>query len=490
MSAMRARDGILLLAITAGACGRAAAPGQPVPRAGECVAAGGTSDVQRDTLVVALARPFQLERLTRPADEAERTLVRNLYETLVRLDCTGAPAAGLAARWHGDDTGTRWTFVLRPGARFADGQPLTARAVPAGWAERGGPRRVETRGPRSLIRTVEGSDDSTFTVELERPAPVSIFADPSLAVVRRDGGAWPVGTGPYRVVDPGPSGRSGYANIRLARAATEAEPGPGGQGARAAAAAPRGPAVLEFTVPPGGDLRTALDLGADIVLTRDAGALAYAGAIEGVATAPLPWDRTYVLLAPTATGVAEPPPTRALQDLAGSAIRTEARPAAPLATDPATCPASAAARIGGAGPLLGSDTAPRILYLARDEAARGLAERLAALAGPPASAPWAALRLPIGRPAIAVPVDSTALDRALREGRDAGYIVRAAAGEPCVRAGLIARAPWLERAAGAAVTPLVDTRARAILRAGTGAVFIEGDGALRFDPALPAPSVR
>jgi Bacterial extracellular solute-binding proteins, family 5 Middle len=488
MSVLRACGGILLLAVTSGACGRTPAARPPVPVTGECAAAAGTSASPRDTLVVALARPFQLDRLTRPADEAERTLVRNVYETLVRVDCTGAPAPGLAARWHRDDTGTRWTFVLRPGARFADGTALTASLVPASWSERGGPRRVDPRSARARIRAVEGSDDSTFTVVLESPAPVSIFADPALAVMRRTAGAgWPVGTGPYTVVDPGPAGRGGWATVRLVHAAAGMARG---ESDRRAPAPPRGPAVLEFTVPPGGDLRTALDLGADIVVTRDAGALAYAGAIEGVATAPLPWDRTYVLLAPLATGAAEPAPARALQDLAGSAIRTEARPAAPLATDPAACPASAAARIGGAGPLLGSDTAPRILYLARDEAARGLAERMAALAGPPAAAPWSALRLPVGRAAVAVPVDSTALERALREGRDAGYVVRVPTGEPCLHGDLIARAPWLERAAGAAVTPLVETRARAILRAGTGVVFIDGDGAVRFDPARPAPSAR
>jgi hypothetical protein len=486
MSAMRACGGILLIAVTIGACSRAPAGPLPVPETGECAATAGTSAAPRDTLVVALARPFQLDRVTRPADEAERTLVRNVYETLVRVDCTGAPAPGLAARWHGDDSGTRWTFVLRPGARFADGTALTALLVPAAWSERGGPRRVDPRGARALIRSLEGSDDSTFTVVLERAASVSIFADPALAVVRRNaGGGWPFGTGPYTVVDPGPSGRGGYASVRLVHAATGTT---ADESDRRVVAPPRGPAVLQFTVPPGGDLRTALDLGADIVVTRDAGALAYAGAIEGVATAPLPWDRTYLLLAPLATGAPEPPPARALQDLAGGAIRTEARPAAPLAPHPAGCPASSG--IAGAGPMLGSDTAPRILYLARDEAARGLAERLAALAGPPASAPWSALRLPVGRPAVAVPVDSAALERALGEGRDAGYVVRVPTGEPCLRAGLIARAPWLERAAGAALTTLVDTRARAILRTGTGVVFIDGDGALRFDPARPAPSGR
>ena len=488
MSAKRACGGILLLAATSGACGRAPAARPPVPATGECAAVAGTSAASRDTLVVALVRPFQLDRLTRPADEAERTLVRNVYETLVRVDCTGTPVPGLAARWRGDDTGTRWTFVLRAGTRFADGTALTAPLVPAAWSERGGPRRVDPRGARARLRSVESSDDSTFTVVLEGPAPVSIFADPALAIVRRNAGAgWPVGTGPYTVVDPGPSSRGGHTTIRLVHAATGIA---AGESDRRAANPPRGPAEIEFTVPPGGDLRTALDLGADIVVTRDAGALAYAGAIEGVSTAPLPWDRTYVLLAPLATGAAEPPPASALQDLAGSAIRTEARPAGRLAADPAGCPASAAARIAGAGPMLGSDTVPRILYLARDEAARGLAERMAALAGPPASAPWSALRLPVGRPALAVPVDSTALERALREGRDAGYVVRVPAGEPCLHADLIARAPWLERAAGAAVTPLVDTRARAILRAGTGVVFIDGDGALRFDPARPAPSGR
>jgi hypothetical protein len=472
--ALRALLPVLIATALLPACGRAPAPQRPGPAAGDCRVSALSAESERDTVRVALMRPFRLERLRRPADEAERTLVGNVYETLVRVDCHGAAVPGLAARWQADPTGARWTFALRPAARFTDGRPVTARDVAASWSNGVGPRSIDGRSARALIRSVEAVDEATLVVTLLRPAPATVFADPSLAVLGDPGsGGWPAGTGPYASAAPVGEGRGGYALVRLERVEPPA----------ADAGAAPGPAVLEFSVPPGGDLRNALDLGFDVVVTRDPGTLAYARAISDVTTTPLPWDRTYVLLAPAATGVEEAPPAEALRDLAGDAIRTEARPALELAADAGHCPAPAppggSARVGLAG-----DTAPRVLYPARDEAARGLAERIAAVAGPPASAPWVAHRLPLEHPAVAAAVDSAAFERALRAGRAAAYVVRMAADEPCPRATLAARAPWLAGAAGAALTPLADTRARAIVRSGIGAVYVDGAGGLRFDPVL------
>src|SRR5262249_53921028 len=55
---------------------------------------------------------------------------RQLFETLVRLDCSGQLRPELAVSWHAEDRGATWVLTLRPGARYWDGRPVT----PAGIA--------------------------------------------------------------------------------------------------------------------------------------------------------------------------------------------------------------------------------------------------------------------------------------------------------------------------------------------------------------------
>ena len=52
-----------------------------------------------------------------------------LYDRLVVLDANGVPSAVLATSWEPDETGQRWTFQLREGVTFHDGQPFTAQDV-------------------------------------------------------------------------------------------------------------------------------------------------------------------------------------------------------------------------------------------------------------------------------------------------------------------------------------------------------------------------
>ena len=52
---------------------------------------------------------------------AERIAFRHLYETLLRVDCTGALRPGLAESWTSEEGGRAWRFTLREGAAFWDG---------------------------------------------------------------------------------------------------------------------------------------------------------------------------------------------------------------------------------------------------------------------------------------------------------------------------------------------------------------------------------
>jgi hypothetical protein len=214
--------------------------------------------------------------------------------------------------------------------------------------------------------------------------------------------------------------------------------------------------LLDFRVIPGSDPRDALDRGADLLVTRDPALVEYAASRPEFATYPLPWSRTYLLLQPRG---AEPIEAMIASDsvrrsLARDAVRAEARVAEPPFwwDSTAGCPAVPGDSLRGAS--------SRIVYPRGDEVARGLAERIVALAHSGSQLRAAAL----GEAALAV---------ALRDGTERAYVV------PVPRQSL---APCRDSAAwpsGVSILPLIDTRARAIVRRGSVALTVDWDGTVR-----------
>jgi hypothetical protein len=102
----------------------------------------------------------------------------------------------------------------------------------------------------------------------------------------------------------------------------------------------------------------------------------------------------------------------------------------------------------------------RIVYDRDDEVARGLAERLVALAGP-------------GERLRATGLDRIGLTAALREGSERAYVV------PLPRQPLQPCRELRDVPAGARVRPLIDTRAHAIVRRGAPPLSVDWDGTIR-----------
>src|SRR5688572_3492440 len=75
---------------------------------------------------VALGERVNPANAPHPTNESERLLFRQLFETLVRVDCEGRVAPGLADSWALDPSGPVWTVTLRSNALFSDGSPVTA----------------------------------------------------------------------------------------------------------------------------------------------------------------------------------------------------------------------------------------------------------------------------------------------------------------------------------------------------------------------------
>jgi hypothetical protein len=282
----------------------------------------------RDTVVVALEDTVRVTSAPVPANDAERLVFRQTYESLIRLDCERVIRPALAARWSGDSSGTVWTLEL--GAHtFAGGDTVTAGDVVDSW-------RWQGLGMRPAVGGLTVRDSRTLVITLPIPAPggPALLADAGFAVSGpAAAGGWPQGTRP-----PGP--------------------------------------VVEYRTAGDADLRDLLATGADLAMTRDPEVLAYAERLAEFSVTPLPWDRTYLLVSTAApvmsAGRDSAERARFRAELARDVVTAASRAAVPPAMSP--CRATV---------LLPLDRPPlrrrRIVYPRGDRTARELAERIVAL---------------------------------------------------------------------------------------------------------------
>jgi len=285
--------GLLLLAL-AGACMHGTLPEPhtdvtaPSQLPDEDCAAFAGLPVRGGALVIALADSVQPAHAPVPHNPSERLVFRNLYETLVVVDCTGQPQPGLAVSWSSSPDYQTWIFTLRDGVRFWDGSRLGASEVKTSWIgaqgcpiTEGGHSPVIWLNPRAdSVRALDARHLAITLPEAQADLPL-LLAHPALAVaVSRPGWTWPVGTGPCR-----PEATAGIGLDLVCF------PNPDH----------RNPPLWEritFRSRPGADPRDLLGTAADALLVRDRGLLHYFEGSPGVTVTPLPWDRLYLLLCP------------------------------------------------------------------------------------------------------------------------------------------------------------------------------------------------
>jgi hypothetical protein len=397
-----------------------------------------------------------------PENDSERLLFRQLYETLVGVDCEGGVRPGLALSWQLDASRSVWTVTLRDNAQFSDGTPVTVTEVAAAWTIAGGSElRPEVL---RLIRSAAVIDDQTLEIALRNQGETpAALAHADLAIARRTPGtAWPLGTRSARIAPEGATPvRGGTSVLTLNRDTGNLS-------------------SIRFLLAPGRDVRDLLDEGVDLLLTRDMRALNYAATLPQFASVPLQWQRTHVLLTPGRASTSGSPAPEALEALARDAVRGEARGAAgPFWWQ--SLPGCGAAP--SSEPPDRSSITDRIIYDAADSTARDLAERLVGLArasGPDAAAILEALFPNGARKTFqrATGLSGTALASARRRGNDAGYVMALDRRplDPCRDMQvLVESAGW---AAPENIVPLVDTRLKAIVRRGHSGIRTDWDGGL------------
>lgn len=140
-------------------------------------------------------------------------LLRYAGDTLIMKDLDGNYVAGLAKSWEESEDGLTWTFELKDGVKFQNGNALDAEAVKAS-IERAMDPDTKAGVAGSLFSEVkEVRTPSEKTVEIRLKQPFSVFeanvADPRAAIVDVEAaekmgdefGRRPVLTGPWKVTE-------------------------------------------------------------------------------------------------------------------------------------------------------------------------------------------------------------------------------------------------------------------------------------------------
>jgi oligopeptide transport system substrate-binding protein len=117
-----------------------------------------------------LPKVFDPARAAAPPDT---DAVRALYEGLTEYESgTLRPTPAVASRWEPAEGGKRWTFHLREGARWTNGDPVTAEDFVRSW--RRTLRLGESAPHAALLSNIEGADSLTtqLTEREQGGAPV------------------------------------------------------------------------------------------------------------------------------------------------------------------------------------------------------------------------------------------------------------------------------------------------------------------------------
>ena len=130
----------------------------------------------------------------------------NIFECLTRINSDGTVSPGLAEKWEISPDLKTYTFSLRKGVKFQNGEPFNAAAVKFTF-ERNGAEKSTNKDKRTFatMETVAAMDDHTLVIVNKELDPdflfimgqgTAIIVEPKSADTN---GTKPVGTGPYKL---------------------------------------------------------------------------------------------------------------------------------------------------------------------------------------------------------------------------------------------------------------------------------------------------
>jgi len=162
---------------------------------------------RKDTLVLAMAlEPPGLDPTAGAASAIAEITLYNVYETLTKIHADGSVTPLLAERWEVSPDLRTYTFKLRKGVKFHNGEPFNAEAVKFSFT-RAGAEKSTNKDKRTFasMESISAQGDDTIVIINKELDPDFLFLmGQATAIIVEpksvDGNATkPVGTGPYKL---------------------------------------------------------------------------------------------------------------------------------------------------------------------------------------------------------------------------------------------------------------------------------------------------
>jgi peptide/nickel transport system substrate-binding protein len=167
---------------------------------------GALAQSRKDSMVLGMTlEPTGLDPTTSAAASIAEVTLYNIYETLTKVNADGSVTPLLAESWDVSPDLKTYTFRLRKGVKFQNGEPFNAQSVKFSF-ERAGGEKSTNKDKRTFANIgVQVVDDYTVVLlnkEIDPDFPfvigqaTAIIVEPKSAETNA---AKPVGTGPYKL---------------------------------------------------------------------------------------------------------------------------------------------------------------------------------------------------------------------------------------------------------------------------------------------------
>jgi len=162
---------------------------------------------KKDQLTLAMTlEPPGLDPTAGAASAIAEIVLYNVFETLTKINADGRTTPLLAESWAPSPDLKTWTFKLRSGVRYHNGEPLNAAAVKFSF-ERAAAKDSTNKDKAIFanIERIDTPDDTTVVLVLKNGNPdllfqlgqaTAVIVEPKSAA---GNGTQPVGTGPYKL---------------------------------------------------------------------------------------------------------------------------------------------------------------------------------------------------------------------------------------------------------------------------------------------------
>ena len=161
---------------------------------------------RKDAVTLALVlEPPGLDPTASAASSIAEVMLYNIYETLTKINADGSVSPLLAESWEVSPDLKTYTFRLRRGATFHNGEPFNAAAVKFSFDRAGGDKSTNKDKRTFANLTTQVVDEYTVVVINKEIDPdllfllgqaTAVIVEPKSAATNA---ARPVGTGPYKL---------------------------------------------------------------------------------------------------------------------------------------------------------------------------------------------------------------------------------------------------------------------------------------------------